>query len=131
MNRTRMTRAALTAVLAVALALTANAATAKKKRKKGAGAAQTSQAVPSSKASARAAKADSRKSASSRPVPVQAVRDGEAEARLIDIYKLIGQARGREALSQAEGLVRDHPDFQLAQLVRGDLLSARTRPVRR
>ncbi|MDO9088587.1 MAG: L,D-transpeptidase family protein [Burkholderiaceae bacterium] len=131
MNRTRLTRAALAAALALALALTANAATTKKKRKKGASAAQTSQAAPSGKASARAAaKAAAGKSASRRPVPPQAVRDGEAEARLIEIYKLIGQARGREALSQAEGLVRDHPDFQLAQLVRGDLLSARTRPVR-
>jgi L,D-transpeptidase YnhG len=57
-------------------------------------------------------------------------RAGEPEARLIEIYRLIGQARGRDALARAESLVRDHPTFQLAQLVYGDLLSSQTRPVR-
>lgn len=57
-------------------------------------------------------------------------RDGLAEARLIDIYKLIGQAKTREALPLAERLVREHPNFQLAQLVYGDLLTAQLRPVR-
>ena len=56
--------------------------------------------------------------------------DGQAEARLIAIYKLIGQARTREALPLAERLVKEHPNFQLAQLVYGDLLSAQTRPLR-
>jgi L,D-transpeptidase YnhG len=51
----------------------------------------------------------------------------QAESRLIAVYKLIGQAQGRAALAQAEALVRDHPNFQLAQLVYGDLLSAQTR----
>jgi len=54
----------------------------------------------------------------------------QAEARLIDIYKLIGQAKTREALPLAERLVREHPNFQLAQLVYGDLLSAQLRSVR-
>ncbi len=58
------------------------------------------------------------------------VRDGEAEARLIEIYKLIGQAQTRTALIRAEALVRDHPNFQLAQLVYGDLLMAKRQPVR-
>ncbi|MGH6625049.1 MAG: L,D-transpeptidase family protein [Burkholderiaceae bacterium] len=58
------------------------------------------------------------------------VRDGEAEARLIEVYRLVGQAKGREALARAEGLVRDHPNFQLAQLVYGDLLAAQARPAR-
>ena len=53
-----------------------------------------------------------------------------AESRLIEIYRLIGQARQREALAQAETLVREHPNFQLAQLVYGDLLTSQTRPVR-
>lgn len=57
-------------------------------------------------------------------------RDGEAEARLIEIYKLIGQAKTRTALAKAEALVRDHPNFQLAQLVYGDLLTAQRAPVR-
>jgi L,D-transpeptidase YnhG len=58
-------------------------------------------------------------------------RDGEAEARLIEVYRLIGKAQGREALRKAEALVQDHPNFQLAQLVYGDLLSLQVRPVRR
>lgn len=54
---------------------------------------------------------------------------GEAEARLIAIYQLVGQARGREALRAAEKLVRDHPNFQLAQLAYGDLLASQARPL--
>lgn len=62
-----------------------------------------------------------------KPAPV---RDGEAEARLIEIYRLIGQAQTRAALARAETLVREHPNFSLAQLVYGDLLMAQQRPVR-
>ena len=54
----------------------------------------------------------------------------DAEARLIAIYKLIGQAKTREALPLAEHLVHEHPNFQLAQLVYGDLLTSQLRPVR-
>ena len=57
-------------------------------------------------------------------------RDGQAEAQLIDIYKLIGQAKTRQALPLAERLVREQPNFQLAQLVYGDLLTAQLGPVR-
>ena len=60
----------------------------------------------------------------------RAPRDGEAEARLIEIYKLVGAAQGRKALAKAEALVRDHPNFQLAQLAYGDLLMAQAAPVR-
>ena len=59
-----------------------------------------------------------------------AAREGEAEARLIEIYRLIGKANGREALKRAQSLVADYPNFQLAQLVYGDLLSSQTRPIR-
>ena len=55
--------------------------------------------------------------------------NGDIEARLIEVYKLIGQASSREALRKAEALVKDHPNFQLAQLVYGDLLVGQTRPV--
>ena len=55
--------------------------------------------------------------------------DGMAEARLIEIYRLIGAGRNREALINAEKLVNALPNFQLAQLVYGDLLAARSRPV--
>lgn len=60
----------------------------------------------------------------------QAANADLAEARLMGIYQLMAKAQGREALAQAEQLVKDHPHFQLAQLVYGDLLAARTRPVR-
>lgn len=63
-------------------------------------------------------------------LPVVKDTDGVAEARLIEIYKLIGQAQNREALAKATQLAADLPNFQLAQLVYGDLLAARTRPVK-
>ena len=58
------------------------------------------------------------------------LRDGQAEQRLMEVYWLTGEGRGREALAKAEALARDYPNFQLAQLALGDLLSARTRPLR-
>jgi L,D-transpeptidase YnhG len=50
----------------------------------------------------------------------------QAEARLLQIYQLIGQSKSREALTLADKLVLDHPNFALAQLVHGDLLVAQT-----
>lgn len=63
------------------------------------------------------------------PTKPAASSDGLAEARLIEVYRQIGNANYREALRKAETLVADYPHFQLAQLVYGDLLSTRTRPV--
>ncbi len=63
------------------------------------------------------------------PAPPKAP-EGNAEARLIEIYSLIGKAQSRQALDKATQLVQDHPNFQLAQLVYGDLLTAQTRPVK-
>ncbi|MDZ4359142.1 MAG: L,D-transpeptidase, partial [Variovorax sp.] len=51
-----------------------------------------------------------------------------AEARLIGVYELFGRGKSREALAKAQTLVRDHPNFQLAQLVYGDLLAAQVPP---
>ncbi|WP_310567372.1 L,D-transpeptidase [Hydrogenophaga sp.] len=70
----------------------------------------------------------------SRPLSGEALKEvlpklGRAEARLIDIYRLISQGEHRQALAQADALVRDHPNFQLAHLVHGDLLSVQVRPV--
>jgi murein L,D-transpeptidase YafK len=48
-----------------------------------------------------------------------------AEARLLEVYRLIGSGQSKLALSKAEALVKDIPNFQLAQLVYGDLLLAR------
>ena len=53
-----------------------------------------------------------------------------AEARLIEVYRLIGSGRISDAQQRAELLVRDYPTFQLAQLVYGDLLSLQARPLR-
>lgn len=64
------------------------------------------------------------------PAPAATVGDGQAEARLIEIYKLIGHGQHRAALARAETLVRDHPNFGLAQLVYGDLLAVQARPVK-
>ena len=52
------------------------------------------------------------------------------EAELIEIYKLLGQADHKGALSKAETLVKQHPNFQLGQLLYGDLLATRVRPVK-
>lgn len=57
-------------------------------------------------------------------------RDGKAEARLVEIYQLIGNGLIRPALSKADALVKDYPHFQLAQLIYGDLLKAQVKPVR-
>ena len=62
--------------------------------------------------------------------PKKVVEAGLAEARLIEIYQLVAKMQSREALIKAEHLVRDYPSFQLAQLVYGDLLAARIRPIR-
>jgi L,D-transpeptidase YnhG len=69
----------------------------------------------------------SEKGATVRAEPVGAKeKDGAAEARLIEIYTLIGSGRSREALANATKLAQDLPNFQLAQLVYGDLLNARS-----
>jgi hypothetical protein len=52
-----------------------------------------------------------------------------AEARLIEIYRLIGAAETHAALAHAEALINDSPNFQLAQLVYGDLLLAQGAPL--
>ncbi|TXT40117.1 MAG: ErfK/YbiS/YcfS/YnhG [Comamonadaceae bacterium] len=74
----------------------------------------------------------SKKRSKTAPVAVaQTPKDGIAEARLIEIYRLIGKADNHTALQKSEQLVRDFPTFSLAHLVHGDLLSARIRPITR
>ena len=53
--------------------------------------------------------------------------DGKSEPRLLEVLGLMSRGENREALSKVEKLVADHPNFQLAQLIYGDLLTARTR----
>jgi murein L,D-transpeptidase YafK len=65
-----------------------------------------------------------------RPVearPALPRQSAPAEARLLDVYRLIGKGQTRQALAQAQSLAQDVPHFQLAQLVYGDLLLAQTR----
>ena len=72
----------------------------------------------------------SRKASAARGAPQpDAASESEAELRLVEVYRLIVDANSREALDKASALVRDHPNFQLAQLVYGDLLLLRARPV--
>ncbi len=61
-------------------------------------------------------------------VPAKSV-NYEAESRLIAIYKLIGDGKSKQALPLAAGLVSDFPNFQLAQLIYGDLLQMQLKPV--
>lgn len=69
--------------------------------------------------------------APAKPAPPPPLRDGDAEDRLLEVYKLIGAGQTRQALQKAEALARDYPNFQLAQLTVADLLTARVRPIRR
>jgi L,D-transpeptidase YnhG len=55
--------------------------------------------------------------------------DLQAEAKLLHIYQLIGKGQNRQALAESEQLLKAQPNFQLAQLVHGDLLSSFVRPV--
>ena len=51
-----------------------------------------------------------------------------AETRLIAIYALIEQGDFHAAMVKSRSLVQDQPNFQLAQLVHGDLLRLRYKP---
>ena len=54
------------------------------------------------------------------------LRDGQAEQRLMQVLALTSAGLTQQALPLAEDLVRDYPNFQLAQLALGDLLLAQT-----
>ena len=71
--------------------------------------------------------------APAKPAQVEAAgpaTDSVAEARLLEVYRLMAAGQSREALTQAGNLVQAYPHFQLAQLVYGDLLAARGRPIK-
>ncbi|MBT0571100.1 L,D-transpeptidase family protein [Curvibacter sp. CHRR-16] len=65
------------------------------------------------------------------PVSNTVREDGKAEAHLIQVLQLIGKADMDNALGQAEKMVRQWPHFQLGQLVYGDLLMAKVRPLQK
>ena len=68
-------------------------------------------------------------SSSPPPTPGLSRGDSNSEQRLLEVFALMARGQSREALEKVEKLVQDHPNFQLAQLVYGDLLAARTRPL--
>ncbi len=115
---------ACTLILAI-LALGLPAEAAQKKRKYKAAAAA---AAVASGAAVAAVAGSKRKAKAKSAAPVQSGL--QAEARLLQIYQLIGQGKTREALKLSDKLVVDHPNFALAQLVHGDLLVAQTQPLR-
>jgi len=51
-----------------------------------------------------------------------------AETRLVEVFSLIEKGNFQRALEQADALTKDHPNFHLAHLVRGDLLKLRYQP---
>ena len=55
--------------------------------------------------------------------------DGQSEQRLLEVFALMARGQSLQALEKAGKLAADRPNFQLAQLVYGDLLAARTRPL--
>jgi murein L,D-transpeptidase YafK len=52
-----------------------------------------------------------------------------AENRLSAVFQAIEANQPEVALKRVDALIRDHPNFRLAHLVRGDLLLARSRPL--
>ena len=67
-------------------------------------------------------------SASAQPSSTRPTR-GNAEQQLLEVMRLMHLADHRKALLKAQALVKEFPNFQLAQLVYGDLLSAHNRPI--
>lgn len=53
------------------------------------------------------------------------------DALLIEVYQLLAQNELNQAQTKIDTLIGIYPNFQLAHLVRGDLISMRTRPLSR
>ena len=58
-----------------------------------------------------------------------AVLGAGPEDRLSTVFQAIEANQLDEALQRVDALIREHPNFRLAHLVRGDLLLARSRPL--
>ncbi|MBD9662536.1 L,D-transpeptidase family protein [Variovorax sp. VRV01] len=121
---------------AAASTKSANAKTSGAKAKASAGrpAAREAKARTAKKASAAdariaaAAKGAPRSKAAAASSPAALQQASSAEARLIAVYELFGRGQPRPALAKARDLVRDYPNFQLAQLVYADLLATQVPP---
>lgn len=57
------------------------------------------------------------------------VSDSGPEAQLASIFQEIEANRLGDALQQTEALLRQHPNYRLANLIKGDLLLARTQQI--
>jgi murein L,D-transpeptidase YafK len=55
--------------------------------------------------------------------------DPSLENRLAEVFQAIEANQPDIALKRVDALIREHPNFRLAHLVRGDLLLARSRPL--
>ncbi|PKO91179.1 MAG: hypothetical protein CVU16_08465 [Betaproteobacteria bacterium HGW-Betaproteobacteria-10] len=58
------------------------------------------------------------------------VSDSGPEAQLVTIFRKIEANQLGEALRLTESLLRQHPNYRLANLIKGDLLLARTQEIR-
>ncbi|WP_341675172.1 L,D-transpeptidase family protein [Niveibacterium sp. SC-1] len=58
------------------------------------------------------------------------VSDGGPEASLAKIFDAIEQRKLDEALDRTDSLIKIYPNFRLAYLIRGDLLLARSQPLK-
>ncbi len=96
--------------------------------KAGSGASKTQLQAKSKRAAAADSQGATRPARKSARTAAPLQEASGAEARLIGVYELFGRGKSREALAKAQTLVRDHPNFQLAQLVYGDLLAAQVPP---
>jgi murein L,D-transpeptidase YafK len=108
-----------------------SAAGARSSAKEAKGASAKAQAQAQQAKSRKGAAADTRSAAAKparRGAPAAIQEAGGAEARLIAVYEMFGRGQARPALAKARDLVRDYPNFQLAQLVYGDLLAAQVPP---
>lgn len=112
-------------------------ASSAKPKAPGAARAAAHGAGKAAKAGTRKASAGATATAAGKPAPrkaaaapsTAAIQEASgAEARLIAVYELFGRGKTRPALAKARELVRDHPNFQLAQLVYADLLAAQVPP---
>lgn len=66
--------------------------------------------------------------APAKPLPVT-VSDSGPETQLVRIFKEIEANRLSSALQMTETLLRQHPNYRLAHLIKGDLLLARRQPI--
>jgi murein L,D-transpeptidase YafK len=62
-------------------------------------------------------------------LPPATVSDSGPEAQLTSIFREIESNHLSNALQQTEALLRQHPNYRLANLIKGDLLLARTQQI--